>query len=160
MKELRMGGKARSRAPSSRLSESTQDISHRREIILDALINSDASSIAKFNKIVQEQEEGVAYRKKTDVLNVQAPRVVGNRSGPPVFSPKWDNYDVMKHRWSYIQPQTKRLASPDCHVTPETSDGTVVSLCTSDGSKRSLNGRYSDVEKFGNTITLRASPHR
>jgi hypothetical protein len=62
MKELRMGGKARSRAPSSRLSESTQDISHRREIILDALINSDASSIAKFNKIVQEQEEGVAYR--------------------------------------------------------------------------------------------------
>jgi hypothetical protein len=39
------------------------------------------------------------YRKTPDVLNVQAPRVVGNRSGPPVFSPKWDNYDVMKHRY-------------------------------------------------------------
>jgi len=135
------------------MNESTQDIAHRRRIILDALVNSDEGSLAKFDNVVScsDDENTTPTRCREEFLNSPS-KCTSAISRDLKFKPKWDDYDVMKHRWSYLRPQTKRLSSSHCHVTPESSDSTVVSLSCSNGSKKSLNGRVNDIEKFGGVV--------
>lgn len=137
----------------SDMNESTQDIAYRRRIILDALVNSDEVSLAKFDEVVScsDNVKLTPIRSKKDFLN-SPPRRMSALSLDPKFKPKWEDYDVMKHRWSYLRPQTKRLSSSRCHITPDSSDSTVVSLNCSNGSRKSLNGRVNDIKKFEGVV--------
>jgi hypothetical protein len=64
------------------------------------------------------------------------------------FSPKWKDYDVMKNRWKYIKPQTKRFVYDNQQLVPTTSHGSTIAIHMLDGQKTQILGRYVDAEKF------------
>ena len=44
----------------------------------------------------------------------------------PAFEPKFGEYEVMKNRWRYILPQTRRLVSPTEAVVPRSTEKLVI----------------------------------
>jgi hypothetical protein len=63
---------------------------------------------------------------------------------PTKFQPKWDNYDTMKARWKYLQPQTKQLATQS--FAPRTSS----SFVKSRGTK--LYGKQTDFDYYHSQV--------
>lgn len=71
-----------------------------------------------------------------------------NSSVPPMnlkdrhFQPKWEHYDTMRARWSYLHPQVRHLLPQDGHLAPDTNqrylhvDGVV------------LNGKLNDIQYY------------
>lgn len=132
------------------MSETTRASYHRRRIILDALINNHKPSMDKLQTILNDgdEEENASSSAGKISLPMSQPSTFSPHKDSPKFLPKWENYDVMKHRWSFILPQTKRLNSEDRQVLPQTSCSRTVTMSCSDGTKRVLNGYYNDIEKF------------
>lgn len=60
------------------------------------------------------------------------------------YEPQWEHYDVMKSRWSYIQPQTKLLIRDKKQYVP--SDSFSSSFVIEDDVV--VNGSYSDIQYF------------
>mmetsp|Transcript_9570 Transcript_9570/g.14410 ORF Transcript_9570/g.14410 Transcript_9570/m.14410 type:complete len:190 (+) Transcript_9570:123-692(+) len=147
------------------VSESTKLVSYRRQIILNALITNDSVSsderndnLAKLNYIVEHTNEIKKKMPKSFSVERQAYQTSPQRrcSQPSTgqFSPEWKNYDVMKSRWSYIKPQTRRLVHDDEMLIPSGSDSTTLVLPFPDGTQKQINGKYVDAERFYSVSSL------
>jgi len=95
------------------------------------------------------------------------------------FKARWENYDIMKHRWGYIRPQTHDLCGDDQLVVPSgytnsavlsaensnmyseknlggTGGGGVETAGTGTGESVVLNGRVLDFKQYAR-VTARGS---
>lgn len=143
------------------ISQSTQDVMYRRKIIMDGLMKGGEARVSKMDSMLCNAEEEICSRRGalTPEFNyrdrcVSAAKSAPTNSKPSSFSPHWENYDIMKHRWSYLLPQTKNLSAGNNYVVPKSSDSTVVSFARGN-TKVYLNGRYSDVEKYDTVLDSR-----
>lgn len=66
-----------------------------------------------------------------------------------VFIPKWDHYDVMRHRWISLQPATKRLVVDVEDYMPTSS---VDNSMRVDSMNEPIQGRFIDSINFDQTI--------
>lgn len=134
----------------SRMSEKTQDVAYRRKIIMDALINSSETSLVQLDNILQGSDEDKSSRNST---HNSPPHSLSPSLKSPKFSPHWEDYDVMKHRWSYLRPQTNRLTNSASHVIPESSDSVVININIADGTRKQVNGRFNDFVNYEEVLS-------
>lgn len=65
------------------------------------------------------------------------------------FSPQWNDYDIMKNRWKYIKPQTKRFVYENKLLLPTSNFGSTVRVQVQEGrSKTQIQGKYIDAANF------------
>merc|ERR1719453_1521100 len=96
------------------LSERTQDVMYSRKIILDSLINDTKEEIFDLDTLIHHNTGNKVQiermQSNAPIMNL-TPSYISRK--PIQFSPKWSDYDVMKHRWTYLKPQAKRLNRAD-----------------------------------------------
>jgi hypothetical protein len=160
------------------LSDQTIQTQLRRQVILNGLIYSDDETEQKREENIQKLE--VLLRSKDQPINRrlhfpspsvlipsfspklpahthlhQGRRIAATPSlaqAKAVFNPKWGDYDVMRHRWHYVQPQTRRLMGDDePFQLPRTPNSTVVRVNSSGGARVDpgpVQGNYFDAEYY------------
>jgi hypothetical protein len=67
------------------------------------------------------------------------------------FQPKWENYNTMRTRWRYIQPQVKALVGENRMLAPSTSTSYLQVNHTQ------LAGKYEDLRQFESSILSQQS---
>ena len=65
------------------------------------------------------------------------------------FAPKWDHYDVMRHRWISLQPATKRLVVNVEEYIPTSSVHNSIHV---DSIDEPIQGRFVDSIHFDQTV--------
>jgi hypothetical protein len=91
--------------------------------------------------VIDKKQSTFNHTRQFDSLHQE---LIGKK--PAMFSPKWEDYDTMRTRWSYIQPQTKHLREfPEIYtMTPTTS----TNMITIHGN--TIQGKFIEVDHHVN----------
>jgi hypothetical protein len=69
-------------------------------------------------------------------------KLVQQESVKRAFRPKWEHYDTMKARWTYIQPQTKHLVPNEKVLAPSSS------TCVFPVADTTITGNLVEINNF------------
>lgn len=147
----------------SGMNPATLNTEYRRKVILKALLDTSdvkdsrddcKKKLTSFIKNRESVENGnISKSSSLSTYNSSNSfvkhRSLGSPSTSPSkdskFRPEWKNYDIMRHRWSYLRPQTRELMDESSLILPE--DNSQV-ICVDD---EILSGSITDIRHYKRT---------